>query len=404
MAAPWSKLLLFSLTLFLLRIADGIISFWAPNQIQNILNNSLYMGLVVSFQSVVGLSADLIFPRLLGTTKARYLVLGAILVSASTSLFLFSTTIRPFILIILLTMALWGIYYELLGFANYQFIGSTIPRTMRSGAWAINGVFISLAYFIGPLIGAEFLDRGYLTTEIIILLFLAGSLILLLLHRNSHDGKVQIDLKDVNPVAELKHWLTLSEHIWPAIVISILLGFIESTFWTTGAVWTIKLSQIDRWGALFLPLSQLPAIFLGLIIARWGIYKGKKILCEKFLIVAGIFLAGLALSATVAWQLTMVFLASIAIAICYPLIEGVNSDLVARMGKEKNEVIGLTSSVLNISYIIWPPVAGLIALFVGERLTFSVVGVLTILVAVVLLFITPKKLRLPQEEIKTWKN
>lgn len=402
MPSPWFKLFLFSLTLFLLRIADGIISFWAPNQIQSVLNNSLYMGLIISFQSIVGLLADLIFPRLLRTTKARYLVLGAILVSASTSLFLFSTTIQPFILIILLTMALWGIYYELIGFANYQFIGSVIPAHMRSGAWAVNGVFINLAYFIGPLVAAPLLLLGNLQTEILILSFLLVSLVFLFVNRSHHDGEVQIDLKDVNPWAELKHWFTLSKHIWPVIIISILLGFIDSTFWTTGAVWTEKLSEVTSWGTLFLPLYQLPAIFLGFIIARMGIYQGKKILCEKFLILAGLFLAALAVSSMVFWQLAMVFLSATALAVCYPLIEGVNSDLVARMRSEKNDIIGLTSSVINLSYIIWPPIAGLIALKVGERLTFSVVGVFAVLVGTFLLFVTPKKLRLPQEEIKTW--
>jgi MFS family permease len=120
------------------------------------------------------------------------------------------------------------------------------------------------------------------------------------------------------------------------------------------------------------------------------------------LIVAGIFLAGLALSASVYWQLAMVFLSSVALAVCYPLLEGVYTDIVARMGKERNDLIGLTSSVSNVSYIVWPPIVGITAGIVGERIAFSLVGVLVVIVSVVLLFVTPKKLRLPQTEIKNW--
>jgi len=120
------------------------------------------------------------------------------------------------------------------------------------------------------------------------------------------------------------------------------------------------------------------------------------------LIVAGFFLIGLSFSGVVAWQLSMVFLSSIAISISYPLIEGVYSDIVARMGKEKKEMIGLTSSVVNISYVVWPPIAGLITTRVGERMTFGVVGAITVVTAIILIFVTPKKLRLPQEEIKKW--
>jgi MFS family permease len=398
----WSKVILFSLTLFLLRLSDAIISFWAPNQIQSSLNSSVWMGFIISFQSIIGFGADLIFPTLLRTTKTKRLVFWAIIMSALTSFFLAASTVQPFIAIFLITMTLWGIYYEFVAFANYQFMGSVVPPHLRTAAWGIMGTFVNLAYFLGPLIAAAVLLKSYVLAEGIILVFLVLSLLLLSLFKGHRDVQAKIDIKEINPFTELKHWLTLSKHIWPVMILSLLLGFIDSTFWTTGAIWTEKLAKINYLGGLFLPFYQLPAIFLGAVVAGWGIYKGKKILTEKFLIVAGIFLIGLALNGSIYWQLAMVLLASSALSICYPLLEGVYTDIVARMGKEKNDLIGLTSSVVNISYIIWPPVVGIVAALIGERLTFSFVGVLVVVVSVILLFVTPKKLRLPQEEIKSW--
>lgn len=398
----WSKVLLFSLTLFLIRIADGIISFWAPNQIQSSLGSSTLMGIIIGFQSVVGFAADLIFPSLLKTTKVKRLIFWAIIMSVLTSFFLASSVVKPFIAIFLVTMTLWGIYYEFVAFASYQFMGSVVPSRMRSGAWGVVDIFANMAYFLGPLLAAALLLRGCLFSLGFILVFLVAAFLLLSVFKGAHDAPVQIDIREINPWVELKHWLTLSRHIWPAIVLSLLLGFIDSTFWTTGAVWTEKLAKINYLGGLFLPFYQLPAIFLGVVVAGWGIYKGKKILTEKFLILSGVFLVALAVSGAIYWQLAMVFLSSVALSICYPLLEGVYTDIVARMGKEKNDMIGLTSSVSNISYIIWPPIAGFTAGLLGERMTFSLVGVLAILVSVILLFVTPKKLRLPQTEIKTW--
>ena len=400
----WSKVILFSLTLFLLRLADGVISFWAPNQIQSSLNSSVWMGIIISFQSVVGFGADLIFPTLLRTTKTKRLVFWAVIMSALTSFFLTASVVKPFIAIFLVTMTLWGIYYEFVAFANYQFMGSVVPSHMRSAAWGVAGTFVNLAYFLGPLLAAAVLLKSYVLTEGIILIFLVAALLLLSLFKGHRDMPAKIDIKEINPWVELKHWLTLAKHIWPAMVISLLLGFIDSTFWTTGAIWTEKLAKINYLGGLFLPFYQLPAIFLGVVIAGWGIYKGKKILTEKFLIVAGIFLVGLAVSGAIYWQLSMVLLASAALSFCYPLLDGVYSDIVARMGKEKKDLIGLTSSVVNVSYVIWPPVVGIVAGLVGERLTFSFVGALVVVVSVILLFVTPKKLRLPQTEIKTWEH
>ncbi len=398
----WPKVLIFCFILFLARMADGIISFWAPVQIQNVLGSATVMGLIISFQSVVGFVADLVFPKMLKTARARGLVFWGIMMSGFTSFFLVNTVFWPFIALFLITMALWGIYYELISFANYQFMGSAVPLHMRSAAWGVAGIFVNLAYFLGPLFASYLLFRGYVITEVAVIGFLVAALVLLLITEKVHDGPTKVDLEEINPGIELKHWFTLSKVVWPAIVISLLLGMIDSTFWTTGAVWTEKLSGQNFWGGLFLPIYQFPAIVTGLLVARWGIYKGKKILAEKMLIIAGLFLIALSVSGLVAWQLTMVLLSSIALSISYPLVEGVYSDIVARMGKERKEMIGLTSSVVNVSYIFWPPIAGMIATQVGERMTFAIVGGLTVVVAVILLFVTPKKLRLPQEEIKSW--
>ena len=111
---------------------------------------------------------------------------------------------------------------------------------------------------------------------------------------------------------------------------------------------------------------------------------------------------GMILMPDISWQLAMVALASSALAVCYPLLEGVYTDFLSRMGSERTDLIGLTGSVINISYIVWPVIAGLIASKVGERITFFWLGVVVVVASVVLLLVTPRKLKLPQTEIKTW--
>ena len=282
--AVWSKVLLFSTVLFFARIADAIISFWAPVAVQNVLNNSFVMGLIISFQSIVGLSADLIFPKILRTVNSQRLVYSGIAMLAITSFFLVSSQYLPYIAIFLVTMALWGIYYEFIAFANYQFMGSVVPLNMRSGAWGVAGIFVNLAYFLGPLLAAMLLLRGYWVTEGVVLVFLLFSFILLSLTGKVHSSTGSVDLTEINPWIELKHWATLAKHIWPAMVISVILGFIDSTFWTTGTIWTEKLSQESVYGGLFLPLYQLPSIFLGIMVARWAIARGKKYLARSLLL------------------------------------------------------------------------------------------------------------------------
>jgi MFS family permease len=74
------------------------------------------------------------------------------------------------------------------------------------------------------------------------------------------------------------------------------------------------------------------------------------------------------------------------------------------MGKEGKHMVGLSGSTVSVAYIIGPILAGLISSYVGEKNTFVVMGIVMIIVAVILLVVTPKKLRLPQIEIKTWED
>jgi MFS family permease len=155
-------------------------------------------------------------------------------------------------------------------------------------------------------------------------------------------------------------------------------------------------------GGFFLPLYQLPSLFVGLIMARMNVYEGKKRLATVFLLISGIFLGLLGFLNSIYLVLASVFIASTLLAVSFPLTNGVYSDIVARMGRERKHLIGLSNSTLSLAYIIGPILAGLIAKWVGEEKTFSVMGGITVVVAIFLLIVTPRKLRLPEKEIRSW--
>jgi MFS family permease len=399
----WPKVLYLSSGLFFVMLADAIISFWVPNLLQDALKSPVLMGLVVSFQSVVGFGADLIFPKMLRSATVRWFALMAIFTSGVTLLFILGTTFEPLLSLFLITMALWGIYYEFMSFARQQFVAEAIPHQEHSAVWGVLGVFLNLAYFLGPLLAAFLLAKGNFIAGGVTFLFLLIGFIITNSYGKTHQKKPEFDISSVRIWEEIKRWRVLLKHIWPIIIVSLFLGFIDSTFWTTGAVWTAKLSRESAWGSLFLPLYSLPSLFVGFIVAKWAIAKGKKRMALKFMLASGVFLALIGLHAHIAWQLITIFLFSLTISFSYPLIEGVYSDISARLGSEKKHMFGMTSSAVNISYIIWPPIAGLIALKVGERMTFSVMGILTIIVSLILLIVTPRKLKMPQTEISEWK-
>ena len=77
-------------------------------------------------------------------------------------------------------------------------------------------------------------------------------------------------------------------------------------------------------------------------------------------------------------------------------------DLVSRMNRGREHLLGLSDSMMNIAYIVGPMLAGIISYIVGDYATFSVVGVGVAFLSFLLLFVMPRKLRLPQHEISSW--
>src|SRR3989344_1406810 len=398
----WTKILTLGLILFFILLSDAILSYWVPNFLEDALKSPFAMGLVISFSSIVGFGADMLLPQIIGNTTVKRLLFWGILANIVFSLLLFSATTRAFILTILAAMAVWGVYYELLGFADQQFVSDSVPFRLHATAWGVISIFKSLAYLLGPVIGGILLAKN-LTAPLGVSFFLAlATMVILFLSRGKHERKIEIEVDKANLIKELEHWKVLFVHVWPVVFLSFFMGLVDATFWTTGAVLNNDLSKINVAGGFFLPLYEIPTLVVGLILAKKKIYIGKKKLAEKLFLLSGVFLILVGLFQNIFLILSAVFVSGIFISIAFPLTNAVYSDVVSRMGRERKHLIGLSSSTLSLAYIFGPALAGYVAGMVGEKLTFSVVGIFVVLVSGILLFTTPKKLKLPQQELEKW--
>lgn len=398
----WQRLTSFSLILFFILLSDALLSYWVPNFLQRVLGSAFLMGLTMSFSSLIGLGADVVFPELLNGTRVRSLQFKAILTSLI-FIFLLAFALRiPFIFIILMAMAAWGIYYEFLGFASQQFMSDTLPVKMHSAGWAIFDTFKNLAYFIGPLIATAIILRGeWVLLGLAMLFVLIGFLFLSLVGKH-HERSLTIEPSQINVWKEFSHWKSLFVRVWPVIFLSLFMGLIDAAFWTTGAVWTANLSEKSFIGSLILPAYQLPTLFMGFVIARLKIYEHKKKIAAASLLVSGLFLALLYLNLSVFLYVAIVFFSSIALSFTFPLTEAIYTDLVARMGIERKHLVGLSSSTMSLAYIISPTVAGFFAESIGEKDTLAFIGLGSAVIALVLFLTTPRKLHLPQADMSNW--
>jgi MFS family permease len=393
-----------SLTLFFIYLADAILSFWVPGFIERTLSSSIAMGFVLSFSSIIGLGTDLTLPQLLrGITVKKLMFLG-IFTSLFFSLTFLGAIAYPFIILLLIGMALWGLYYEFLGFAGQQFVADTIPLKLRSSGWAIIGIFKNLAYFLGPILGGWLVLSGDKVPPLVAMFFALIGLLILVVSGVKHERPLEFDVRQVSLTREFEHWGVLFSRVWPVVIMSIFMGLIDAFFWTTGTIYTVRLARESWLGGLFLPFYTLPSLFVGFWVAKWHIYEGKKKLAQKLLLLAGLFLVGLIVSDNIFWILGMVFLSSLMLAIVYPLVDGVYSDIVARLGRVRHHMIGLSNSTTSLAYVLGPIIAGFVTSWVGEKNSFVVIGAVIILISVILLLVTPKKLKLPQDMVKSWEK
>lgn len=387
--------------LFFALLSDAILSDWIPVYMQTTLGSAFLMGLVMSFSSVVGLVGDFIFPQILKGATVRKLMILAILTSIGFSLVALWSTFYPVIFIFLIAMAIWGIYYEFLGFASQQFVAEATSIRERPAVWGVMGVFRSLAYFLGPILGGLLMARGDRAVVVIAGMIAVAAYVLLMTLRVK-SKPVEVEAGEINFAAEAAHWRVLFTHVWPMLLATLVLGLVDATFWTTGTVLTEVLAKKSFWGGLFLPMYMLPSLFVGFIIVRWGIYQGKKKWAEFFMLLGGAFLMLLFYHDSIFFELAVVFASSLMLSLSYPLIEAVYSDIVARMGRERKHLLGLSHSMVSVAYIIGPVLSGLVASRVGERMTFVAMGAVLVVISVLLLLTTPRKLKLPQKEITTW--
>lgn len=377
-------------------------SYWVPTFIQESLKSAFVMGLIMGFSSLVGLGADFILPQILKGMTVKRLMTRAIIASITCSLLLLAAIKMPIVIFFLGAMAAWGIYYELIAFSNHQLVATYVPRYGHASAWGWIMMFNSISDFIGPMLAVWLIAVGDRQLVIFAMSFTLIALFVALATKRHHDRPLEVELHHINFGAELKKWMSLSKHVWQILILSLTLGIIDSVFWTTGTVWSEILTEHSFWGGMLLPFYSLPSIPLGLFLTKKKIISGKKKTAEILTLAAGLVLILLAFTNSLAGILLIILLSSILLSIAFPLADAVYSDIIARMGKQDQHLIGLSNSTFSIAYIIGPILAGLIAQFFGEQKTFAVLGLGVALVSAFLLLTTPKKLKLPQAEIKEW--
>jgi hypothetical protein len=358
------------------------------------------MGLVISSSSVVGIICDLLIPRFFGNKTYIFFFWSAIITAIIFPLIFLMGP--PLLIFFLIGMAVWGVYYELFNFSDFNFIKSTVSAQNYSNAWGVVSTFKALAYLVGPVlagwllvVGLKFSFMGAIIFEIFALLGFLAFTKSLRSNRFHSQPLPETNNPPLNILSGLRIWWVIIKKIWPVYIFLFLLFLIDSTYWTIGPLISESLRSVHSWGSLFLPAYSLPSLFIGLLISRYGRSSGKKRAAFLSAAIAGAFMIFMGIIANAALLIFVVLVSSVYLAVSFPEISAVFEDYVGRLQNHGDEMVGLQGSAVNLAYILGPVLSGSLAALVGNRGTFSVIGIIVLVYSLLALYFVPKKIHLP---------
>lgn len=401
-----NKFTYFLLPLFLILLGDGIISYVFPVVLGNHISSNFIIGLIMSLSSVIGIACDFLIPIIFSKYGWKFQIITGTILAITFPLVTALGDILAAIWLFIIAVLLWGIYYEFIMFAQQSFIIEEEKETNFPHNWSIIEILTDIVEILGPVIGALLLIKGIFAyassiaaIEILALIF---ALLLVFVDKNIQAIKPQSRLKSYFGVfKELKVWRILSKKVYIILIMSVIVEIVYAGFATFSGIYGEKLINNPDWDWAIMVGATLPYILGSFIVLKLNVKKGKKRLSQIAIVIAGLVLALLFFfDNQLVPILIIVFLANLIMSLCWPLDDAIYSDLQKRLGKKGIHLIGLSQASYSIAYIIAPTLVGFLADNVGFTNSFAIIGGISAILGIILLIVTPRKIRLPQQQLK----
>lgn len=387
-------------------MGDAIMSYLSPVIIESHLNNAFLMGLVMSASSVVGFTADLLLGKFFGRRSYVFFAFWGSLIAIFLPLSFFF--LPPLLPVFILSMAIWGLFFELIEFALFAYVENFHTSGEHAKAWGVLSSFRGASYMVGPALATFALHRGenlaLLMAVGLFVVSLIGFLLFRLVFGKGHVHTFEESTEDLNLKEHfLAVWIVF-RRIWPVWFFTLALFIVDATFWTTGTLFSEYLGTIHSYGSLFMSVYMMPFMAAGLLSAKLAKPYGKKRaafiagLCQGFLMLF------LGIVTNVPLLLMIVFCSSFFAAIALPEIMATSEDYVTRLKGMGSIMVSLELVAASIGYVIGPTTAGYLTETIGMQKTIMVAGGFLMIMSSIMLIVTPRKIRLPQSELQALEN
>ncbi len=389
-------LFIISLTLFFIRIFDGILAYAVPLLVIEQGFSRTQMGMIIGFSSLAGATFDIVLSHVLTKVSYKRLFLFLFVTCLFYALTLWGAQT---LLVFLLAMAMWGIYFDFMSFATFDFVARELPKDEHSAGFGVLDIFKSLGYLLAPLLsGLVIIDRVNDRTFIFALIFLAIGAIFFLLIATDKNREVDLKHKRIRkPLSifqEMQQWRQLSKFLFPVLFMTLVMNFSDAFFWTIGPLISENLSQIHPFGGLLITLYFLPSLLVGWFVGSITKRFGKKRTAIVCFFCGSLILTSSAFVGLSPLLLIVVLLSSLVSAVAWPAMNGAYADYIEETPRIEAQIEGVNDFAYNIAYVIGPILAGFMSDRVGDLTALSLTGVVGVISSVILLKITPRHIRL----------
>lgn len=391
---------MFTLSLFFWFFADGIISFVTPIVIVNAGFSDIQMGIIYGTSSLAGAIFDLILGKFINRVSYKRLFLISFAIFVSYPFLLWN--ISSFWLFILL-MALWGIYYDLINFGTYNFISTESEKDNNAYSFGLVNVFMKLGYFLGPVVGSLIIITLPVIQRqgLIIFLDIIGLILFIntifYIKKENNNLKIPYAKEDrlINFKTRKFHhlWWKIGKRLYPVLIFVVMIYVLEAFYWTIGPLLSKNYPDSPWVGGAFVTFATIPGLISSLFVGRLAKSYGKKKTAFVAMCISVILLISLAFISNIYLILAIVFVSSLIGAVAKPSIDAAFSDYIFEGKSIEPELIAIEDFATNFGYIIGPMIAGLISHYLGILPSFSVIASLILIITVVLMFITPKEIK-----------
>ncbi|MFH0942576.1 MAG: MFS transporter [Candidatus Beckwithbacteria bacterium] len=379
-------------------VFDGLTTYITPLIMTEAGLSKTLMGIIIGTSSMFGAIFDFWMCKLFKRGHFRQIFM---LMFGLCALYIGALFLAKSVVLFLAAMALWGVYYDLKNFGSFDFVSRFVKEEEHASSFGVLQVFQAVGYLLAPILAGLLIGQTvgkwpFITSAIFLLI--AGLFLfrLIIEEKRSNTIELRTNYNYKGIFQEIKLWLRLDKIILPVLVMSMTLCIIDAFFWTVGPLLAGSFQDIRMLAGLFMTAYTLPTLLVGWLVGGVTNRLGKKRTAFLSLLIGSGILSLIKFANHSVMVIGLVFLASICISLAWPAIKAAFADYISETRKYEKEIEGLEDFYTNLGYVIGPITAGIVADQVGNQATFSYLGLFGIVMALVLLKVTPREIRVPK--------